>query len=368
MKKISGKMFAVLAAGITVAVICTGCAKKTAEKKLSLNVGKFTSNSMLNPLIEIAMSRGYYDEYGLDVNVNNVDRSGAFESLSIGKIDVTYSEIIPELSYGAQGSDVTIFAGTLSGGMAVMANKTVAEEVRDIHNWKNKTIGVKLLSTSEMISKNVLQTQYGFKIDEDVKYKFFDGDESLLAATTKGAVDVAFVSSNYVDSATAQGAVYLFPETTLKKDYVCCRHTANGTNLQKNRDAYVALLKGEIRAYKDYLTDEKGAVAAVVKSSGQTEDYVKRYIYDKETSQNTSYNPDPNYNGVEGVYSVLLGWNYVKSQRPLNEFFDISVYADALKAVIKQFPDDTFYRNMWGYFTANNNLYPDFSEKYQTAL
>ena len=116
----------------------------------------------------------------------------------------------------------------------------------------------------------------------------------------RGDVDIAFISANWVETAVAQGMIYLYPETTVQKDYVCCRQTANANALRKKREAYKALLKGEIRAYKDYLFDAEGAVNSIVRATGQDYDYIYRTYYDTVTSQDTRYNPDPNFNGVPG--------------------------------------------------------------------
>ena len=342
--------------------IFVSCSKKNAGKaEYKLTQGKQPSSTFISPLVQIADEKGFFSEYSLDVETQLVDRSGSFEAVSAGKLDFLTFELVPHLSYGAQGADEILFGGTLTGGMAVMASKNAAEEVKDVHNWKGKTIGVKLLSTSELVSKYVLREKYGFKIDDEVKYKFYEGDEPLLAAASKGIVDIAFVSQNFVESAESQGLVYLYPETTIQKDYVCCRQVANGTSFAKKREAFKRLLKGEIRAYKIYKEDEKETVDSIARATKQDWDFVKRTYYSPETSQDSTYNPDPNYNGVLGDYQILLDWDYVPHGVELYEFYDISVYADALKEVIAEFPNEQFYKDMWAYFLENNDKYPSFS-------
>lgn len=339
------------------------CNKKNAKSGIeyTLKMGKQVTQQFISPLVQIADEHKFFEDYNLAINIELVDRSGSFEAVSAGKLDFITFELVPHLSYGAQGADEILFGGTLTGGMAVMANKNVAEEVKDIHNWKGKTIGVKLLSTSELVSKYVLREEYGFKIDDEVQYKFFNENEPLIAAVSKGAVDIAFVSASYVESAISQGVVYLFPEVDLQKDYICCRQVANGTAFTKNKEAFKRLLKGEIRAYKIYLEDEKEAVDSIVRATHQDEDFVRRTYYSPETSQGARYNPDPNFNGVVGDYQILLDWDYVPHGIELHEFYNISVYADALKEVIDEFPDEQFYKDMWAYFLENNNKHPEFN-------
>lgn len=353
----------------------TGCGNKEkiakagqGEPLYKIKVGKTAAANFLSPIIQLAWEKGYLKEYGVDIDIQKIDRIAAFDSVELGKLDTVYFELIPELSKGAQGGKIKVLAGTQSGGMAVAANKDVAKEVQDFKNWKGKVIATKLISTSEMIVKDTLKKQYGFEAGKDYTLKLLDGDESILAAIhqggKKGGADIGFIGATAVQTAINQGDAYLYPETHLKKDYVCCRQTFNQITVDANRDKYVSYLKGQIRAYKDYITDKEGSIVSMVNSTGETRDYITNYIYNKETSQNTSYNPDPNYNGVLGVYDVLKESKYVETDRPLAEFYDISIYADALKSVIAQFSDDQFYKDMWTYFEENNNDYPDFSQRF----
>lgn len=368
LKKIGLKVLKTFAAaGIFISCVsilsCNEKSSKKAEPKYTLKMGRQTTQTFISPLVQIAIEKGYFDEYGLKIDQQNIDRSGSFEAVSVGKLDFITFELVPHLSYGAQGADEILFGGTLTGGMAVFANKNVAQEVKDpknLSNWKGKTIGVKLLSTSELVSKYVLR-EAGFKIDDEIKYKFFDGNEALIAAAVKGQVDIAFISSNYVDTSLDQGLVYLYPEVDLQKDYICCRQVSNGTSFKNNLAAYKALLKGEIRAYKDYITDEDSAVASIARSTKQDEDYVRKYFYAPETSQGKKYNPDPGYNGVLSDYEILLDWNYIPRGTELSSFYNIDLYADALKEVISEFPDEQFYKDSWAYFLENNSKYPNFN-------
>lgn len=367
--KKNGKNAAKILAFAGIAVLAgtfLSCNEKSSKKsaaKYSLKMGYQTSTPFISPLVQIAEEKGYLDEYGLKIERQVVDRSGSFEAVSVGKLDFITFELVPHLSYGAQGADEIIFGGTVTGGMTVFSTKKYAEELKnsnDLSNWKGKTIGVKLLSTSELVSKSVLR-DYGYKIDDEIKYKFFEGDEPLIAAAVKGQVDIAFISSFYVDTAEAQGLVYLYPEIELQNDYICCRQVSNGTSFKKNQEAYKALLKGEIRAYKEYLTDEEGAIATIQRATKQDEQFVRDYFYNPKTSQGQKYNPDPGYNKVLSDYEIMLDWNYVPQGTPLDSFYNIDLYATALQEVIAEFPDDQFYKDAWAYFLENNNKYPNFS-------
>ncbi|WP_455716422.1 ABC transporter substrate-binding protein [Anaerosporobacter sp.] len=335
------------------------------SNQYSLNVVTSATSALSNPLVQVAKEKGYFCDYGLSVKETPLEMNGVFEALSIGKVDTTYSQLIPPLSYGAQGADVELYAGTISGGMCVITTKEKAEELEDLKNWKGKNIGVIQLSTSEMVTKYVLGNKYNYKKGTDINYTLIENYPAIVLAVSKGTIDVGFVSSEYLESALDQGLEYLFPLTAVLENYVCCRQTAYKKSFEENRDAYVAYLKGQIRAYKDLTTDEDGTVKSLVKETGETDDYIRTYVYDYEANANRKYNPDPNYNGTLAVYETLLDWEYVEDGIELSTFYDLSVYAQALNEIIKEHPQDTFYKDMWTFFEENNNNYPNFEETFK---
>ena len=60
----------------------------------------------------------------------------------------------------------------------------------------------------------------------------------------------------------------------------------------------------------------------------------------------------------------MLEQGYVESDLTLDKFYDISIYADALKNVIAENRDDEFFADMKTYFEENNSLYPEFESKF----
>ena len=141
------------------------------------------------------------------------------------------------------------------------------------------------------------------------------------------------------------------------------RQYAYAPTFEENRPAFKAYLKGQIRAYRDYSLFPDESIGSLARLTGEDVDYIARYIYDRESNGDRSYNPDPNYNGVLSIYEILTGWKYIEANAPLESFFDIGLYAESLKEVIEEFPDEVFYRNMWDYFLKNNDRHPSFNYK-----
>ena len=361
LSKILKIAFAVIA--LTGAITTTGCKKKSTAK-YTLNVGRRSDSNSIDPIIDTARHEKLFEKYGLNANFVGLPKSSMLNSVAVGKIDSSYLSILYNLNLGAHGEDVILFAGTMSGGQGVLAYKKVAEEVRDPKNWKGKTIAGQIGGTGEMVIKAVLNRDYGYVLDKDFKYKSFETDAETIAACSKGNTDVIIVSNNFVDSAIQQGYVYLYPLTELEDDFVCCRQMANGTKFKNNRDAYLAWLKAVIVAYKIYKTEPERTINLLETVSGQTKEWLYNFVYNLDKNQRRFYSPDPNYNGVKLYYETMINLGYIDTKRELSEFFDISLYAQALREIIRENPGDKVYTDLWNYFKTHNNQYPDFSRDY----
>lgn len=347
------------------ALFLAGCKEKKSSKTVerhSITAGNYgAGGSVGSPLYAIAQHDGIFDEYGVDVKLFQTDRNAYVEALTVGKFDMTFTSFIAQVASAAQGADLVLFGGSQSGGEAYYANKNVAEKYKNPDNWGDIKLGLLLNSTSELHLRTVFQRDKGIDIKGNIKY--MDGEEAKLQSTVKGIVDATHVSRTYFDTAENMGLVKLFYLNDLQPDYVCCRLTANGKKIREDREAFIRFLKAEIKAYKIYRENPDAVISALEKERFE-EDFVRKYVLDPKTNGGLLYNPDPNFNGVSDIYDTMKRIKFVENGRDIQEFFDISVYADALKQVIVENPDEQVYKDMWTYFVEHNNHYPDFDKKY----
>ncbi len=367
MRKLCKKVFAIGLIGALTAASITGCGKKSeGGASHTLNVAFSGDAALVNPLVQIAEEKGYFEERGLEIVSTKLENNGAvmYDALSVGKVEAAYQQAVPPISYGAQGYDVTLIGGVLSGGMVAVVLPENYDELSDINNWRGHSIGVIQMSTSELTTRNALKKNYGIDVDSEIEYVMIEDYPSISLGVQKGNVDIGFIGSNYVESAESMGLKVLTTLYDIEEGYVCCRQSAYSGKLASDREAYVIYLEGQILAYKDINTDSEGTIRSLVAETGESEAYVEEYVYDLDKNANRTYNPDPNYNGVEGLYEEMLEQKYVESDLTLDQFYDISVYADALKNIIRENPEDGFYQDMKTYFLEHNDEYPDFETIY----
>ncbi len=343
---------------LMVGLVGFSCTKvpSSAAKKEPLNI-LYSSSVISVPAVAIAKEKHYFEEEGLDPKFT-ILASGAIEALSIGKADVMLTGIIPSLSFAAQGSDIKIVGGTISGGNFVFTKPENAAKYARLADWKGARLGTVRLSTSEMVSRYALG-QLGLNMDaksskQDITFVEIDNYANIIEGVRKGQVDIGFVSYEYREALQDLGLAILFPMTDMYHNYVCCRETAYGPSLRDKRSAFVKFFKAQIRAYKDYLENEDEIVSLFVKLSSQEPDFVRNALYSPEKSAGRTYHPDPDLRRTSAVYSTLQQYNYVPLETKITDIVDYSPYKDALDEIVKQYPGDPVYTQMLADFTANN--------------
>ena len=359
------KTAVIIAAAVSL-VSFQSCSKKNAKKLPVLNLTLLLSSNY-SPILHLNAEGGIAEEKGGVYPV--LEYTTGLESVLTGKSDGRLNSLQASIIQGGNGSDIVIFAGTMGGGQLIFANKNVAGELKDPKNWRGRTIGVKAGGTSECVARAALRENYGIPYNE-VSFKYYDDDEAQIAACKHGDVDIIIPYYALREVAEASGLIQIGELIDMYPDYACCRQTANGQKIRNERSLFVNWTKGLIYSWKYFNSNQKGTIKVIKKVTGQDDQWVYDHIYDKNGTAHITFHPDPYYNGCAPQYDVLVELGYIDASnaRPFPEYFDISVYADALKEVIAENPDDPFYKEMWTYFVEHNNKYPDFEKLYPKTL
>ena len=351
---------------ISLLTLLASCSKKNSGKLPELNLTLLLSSNY-SPILHLNAEGGIAEKKAGVYPI--LEYTTGLESVLTGKSDGRLNSLQASIIAGGNGSDIVIFAGTMGGGQLIFANKNVAESLRDPKNWRGKTIGVNAGGTAECVTRAALRDNYGIPFS-DVTFKYYDNDEAIIAACKHGDADIIVPYYALREVAEASGLVQIGELIDLYPDYACCRQTANGEKIRKDRDLFVRWTKGLIYSWKYFNSDEKGTIKVIKKVTNQDEQWVYDHIYDAEGTAHITFHPDPFYNGCAPQYDVLIELGYIDAAnaRPFTEYFDISVYADALKEVIAENPGDQFYKDMWTYFVNHNNKYPNFDKLYPSSL
>jgi NitT/TauT family transport system substrate-binding protein len=331
-----------------------------------LRVGVIQEGAVRPALVIVAKSLGYYDEEGVDVEFVYIDGGGtAWTSIEAGNLDVYPYAVCTPLSVISQNGNFIIFAGTATEGSSVVVGKNAGNvDFSDYKNWAGKKIGVEVIAESETLPliREDLKTA---GVLEKVEFVVIDDAQARLEALRKGAIDAATLTEERVAIAKELGLKEAFPIGEKYPGYVCCRQTTSFKSLKEKRGSYVKYLKAQIRAYRDYKVNTEVVVQSLAKFLKVEPEFVRNYIATPKDSApsgefvnfKNQVNPDPAFNKVEQLYRGLLDAKVLVEEEgvKLKDHFDTSIFKEALDELLKEYPDDTVYKEVAANYARNNS-------------
>jgi NitT/TauT family transport system substrate-binding protein len=369
MKRVAIKRLSLLLiAFILFSTVLTGCQNSgaSAKKLPKIRIGIITAGAV-RPALEIAAYElGYYKQEGVNVQFVNIDSlQSALAAIATNKLDVLPYAIVPSLAAIGQGADDVIIGGTASEGSSLCKGKNdLNVDFRNLKNWIGKKIGYSKTDTTIILLQNYLKSK-GLDLSK-VDWVSIDDENSRLEALKKGTIDAGFLTQERLWVAEKAGLKEAFQLAEYLPNYICCRQTASLTRVKKNRKAYVALLRAQIRAERDYKIHTSKVYTAVAKYIGQSKTYVKNYIATPNTINTgglvqfrNPVSPDPMYNKVKQLYQVSEQAGVFKQAKgvDLKKHVDITLFQDAINQLIKKNSKDATYKKIKQLFLAGSSEY-----------
>lgn len=322
-----------------------------AEVDYTLRVGQM-GTGIKAAMVVLANEMGYYAEEGLDVTLEPINNlNDGLTAILGGSLDILPFGVIPTCTFVSQGADLTVIGGTIAeGSECVMTPDNAAGFEGDLAWFAGKTVACVRPETGHMIMMQKI-AQAGVDM-ETVSFVELDGFQSVVEAVLKGEADVGFVNSGFGQNAKAQGLEVPFLVGEYAPDAVCCRQTALGSNVEKNRDAYVRFEIANLRAMLLMLTDEETTLAKLTAFSGLDEQYVYNCIYDGVMK----ISMDPAANRVQEFYEVMQANGDIPadSEYDMTDHVDSSIYYEALTAVMERYPEFDGWQEMLDKYEENN--------------
>lgn len=347
------KVLSVLLAACMVFAM-TACGSKNEKAEAKKDEGKSTEKESLqeinvayNPstgsiLSFIAMDEGFAEEEGLKFNMQTFDNStDALTALQAGKSDigVNFGTAAP-LSFIANGADLTMFGGYVQGGMPVYASSDF--EYTDLSSFVGKTIAVPRMYTPDLIWRQAM-IEAGYDLEKDVTIIEFKKPSEVLAAVQAGKADVGVGTNSTYMKAVAGGLKVLTWTNDLEPDAVCCRQVANSEWFKDNQDLAEAYTRTLIKA-EAYLNENPDESVDIFKKYMEMEEADARTLL-LETNQN--FESDPNSNGIKAMWNTMCDIGYVENTDvDVDKYIDIKTYKSALDSVIKEDPENEYYKNL----------------------
>lgn len=308
--------------------------------------------------IIIAKQLGYFEEEGVNVEFETISNlADGLTAVDQGKLDILPFGVIPTCTFVSKGSNVYVFGGTISEGSEIIVKAENANSIKNAEDFIGQKIGCFRMETGHMVVKGYLR-EAGLDINNDVEFIYLDSQNSIVEAVKKGEVDMGFVNSGFGYIAQKSGLVVAAKAGDFVKDFPCCRQTTSYATLTNKRDALVKFEIAALRAYETYSMDKKASIEALVDYCGQDAKYVEAIMYGIEGEYENAMiiSLDPNKKQVTEFYQVIKanGDIAADTEYKMEDHIDISVYEDALKAMLERSSNKEVFEQLMEEFKENN--------------
>ncbi len=317
-------------------------ADAASDSKGSLRV--LTYNNVVGHIDSVlAYAAGYYEDEGLDIQMTyNNSNPDNIQALLQDKADLVSAGATAVLNYIDQGSDIVIIGGQMSEGATLYSLPERADEFSELSDatLDGKKVGVTRLSTGDIAFRKVLKDK-GVDLSK-INFVELDSQATVVEAVKKGEVDLGVAFLTYRQSAEAQG---LIPVSYLDGEdewpgFICCRMFTTREKLEENRDAYVAALKANIRAYALLKTDEEQTVKYALQELETDEETVRGQVYEYG---HIGFDPNPDVKNTEAFFQAMVDIGYSEGNIDIKDYIDPTVFEDALNELLQEEPDNEVY-------------------------
>ncbi len=336
----------IIGIGIAAILLLSACNVTTGtpnsdEKTYKLKVGYLQANGA--PLADIAVDEGFFEKEHLKVELIPFSAStDGLNALQSKKIDIglTFGTSGP-LAFISQGSDFDIIGGHMEGGHPIVVKEGNKSKYKSLQDYKGKKIGTVRLGTPDIVFKAALQ-ESGINIEKDVTFIDFKSVTAVLEAVASGKVDVGVSGTGHLSKAEKIGLTPVLWSNDINPKHVCCRVTVRGASTEEQAVAYKKFLKGLIQAERIKLESPEKALKAT-KVHFKLDDKTVNEIVNEPHLHNTA---DPNKKEVVKMWEQMKNLGYVKNGEKIdiNKHFNLSFYEQALNELIKEHPNDDYYK------------------------
>jgi len=232
-----------------------GTGAAAATKHLPLQVA-YSSISGAGIVPWIAVDRGLFAKYDLDVELIYVAGSQAMQSLLSGTTQIGIQGIEPVFRVNVQGSDTVMILGLVTKPpFSIM----VRPEIKDFRELKGKAMGITRYGSSTDLLLRLTLEKWGFKPETDVPILQMGGVPPILAGMQSKRIFGGPLSLPTLARAKQEGYRELADVADLVPDYQVAGIVTRRAFLRQNTDAVRGFIKAIAEATAIFKTEAGSA-------------------------------------------------------------------------------------------------------------
>lgn len=294
-------------------------------------------------LIFIAKEKGYFEEEGLDVQLNEFQTGpDEINALLADKLDVVAGGVGEPLEFINNGKDLQIIGGIMGGDSAAIAkNQQLADSLKNNpKNYEGLTVATVKMSTPDVTIKSALKEQ-GVDLTK-IKFVEFKTAADVVNAVKSGKADAGLVWPPFQYTAQQQGLAIVKYSDEYQPNHPCCRAVTTSAKVKEDPDKWIKYERALIKAYNFYKNNPDETTTIVSKYVKMDKTALKQALYDGHLS----LSPDPNKKGTIKYWENLetLGYAKLDSNVDLSKGIDTSIYKKALDQLSSEDPNNANYK------------------------
>ncbi|MBR1417447.1 MAG: nitrate ABC transporter substrate-binding protein, partial [Synergistaceae bacterium] len=174
----------------------------------------------------------------------------------------------------------------------------------------------------------------------------------VLQAIMKKEVDFGSTSTGFQVQARQWGLeVKMWPDEVWKL-HSCCRMLSKTSWLENNNEALYRLIRAYLRAEEDMQDEMPHIVDLIVEKLDIAKETAESFVL----SPHMIYDTDPYKNSVFKMWDKMSKFGYLPKDPSikLEDHMNTAIYLKALESLIKDYPDNAFYKAKLEQFNKNN--------------
>ena len=176
-----------------------------------------------------------------------------------------------------------------------------------------------------------------------IEFVELDSCASIIEAVKNGEVDIGSLYLTFREVGEAQGLVAVKHLDELWPGFICCRMVTTRENLKVNRDAFVKVLKANIKAYNLIRTDREKTVQLAKNAIDLDESILLSQIYDYG---HLEFSPNPSEKDTAAFYNSMVAIGYAEGNVNINDYIDSSLFEEALNELLDEDPNNEIYQGL----------------------
>jgi len=309
-----------------------------------------------NVLVFIAQEKGYFAEYGLEIeSVPATTNADAMTLLSTGQVDVvSNSGTSNPLQQIASGVDMTIFGGHMVNGcMPVIARP--GTEWKGVESFIGKKVAIN--PSYFAFTGAVMDLGYEDPMDPSVvEWIVYPGYADAMAAVIAGEVDFALqgTGQNLAVNNNPQVEVVCY-QSDVMPNYSCCRMECPTEFLEQNPITIKCILKALIKAQLFFENNKQESSEIMAKAIGVELDYVEAFML----NDHYKVHADPLAKSIRRAWGILDATGFLSEDAKninIDDHINNTIYLEALEECKAEFGagNEEFFAAMEAFYAENN--------------